>query len=851
MKKYHMNSSHIKRIIAVLLVIVTVCATSMRFDIAIWAEEETGATNGETETGTSSQEQTTGVTTGGETESETETETETETEPVIDFEEMIKDFPEAYKVKLRELHEIHPNWYFEPFFPTVSWSEIINIEYVTNMTANLISTGNMQVGGVESSWYPTPTSWKCIDIPGAFNWSQNQWVVFNGSNWIKTSREALCYVMDPRNWLTENNIFMFEQMSYPSNMSDQTLYNTLVKMIDNTFMDCDFASIIDDDGNPIDYARTILDAGKKYGVSPIYLCAIIIIEQGKGTKVGDIYKPTGVHAIGTVTSDGVNFTLATGTESTIYYNYFNIQATGASKQAVINSGGVYAKSHGWTTPYKAIMGGAQFLASGYINVGQDTTYTQKFNIVTGKYWHQYWQNVLAPVSLGSTSQKNYAQADLMDLPFTFKIPVYQDMEFTNSTYPMPSKEKGTANPNYKLGSISVTGTTLINDVRNLALTPSFSTDTLEYDIIVGFEVDKINIAASAYASTSTVTGTGEHRLSTGDNRFEIVCTSEYGLSRTYVVNVYRAEGSTYLSALGTNVGALSPAFDKLITEYEMRVDNDVDTITFVYEAESSLASVELRYDTFTEPADPSTDEPGEGESESESESEGESESESESASESESQPAGSQPNTAGETGELVTVVVKLTDGNTGELKLREGNNIFYFDVYPIENDRSIVRTYKVNIIRYTAVVCNTDSLETGEEHINGFNIGEKVSDAVSRFSVEYGVIKVLSYDGQTEKKSDETLATGDYVVVYDMNGFEVTRWQVIIYGDVNCDGKVDLFDFAYMKVYYLKNKGLEGIGLIAANLYGTEQKFDLFDIAALKSYILKGREIPQMKGSVE
>lgn len=858
MKRPQILTLPMRKILALLLVITTICASCFEMNLAIWAEEETGATADGTETsGTPSTEGESGETSesGSETESESESESEseTETEPVIDIEEMIKDFPDDYKVKLRELHELHPNWVFEAYYPTVSWSELVNIEYINNISANLIATSNMQVGGVDgdSVWYPAPTSWKSLDVAGAFNWSQNQWVVFNGSNWIKCSKEALTYVMDPRNWLTENNIFMFEKTSFTDNMSDTTLYKTLVKMLDNSFMDCDWARIVNNAGESIDYATAILEAGKTYGVSPIHLCAIILVEQGRGTRSEDIYKPSGVHAVGTVTEDGKNFTLATGSEETIYYNYFNIQATGASVQSVINTGGVYAKSHGWTTPYKAIMGGAQFLSSGYINVGQDTTYTQKFNIVTGKYWHQYWQNVLAPVTLGYTSKKNYANTGLMDLPFTFKIPVYSDAIFRNSANPMPSREKGTANPNYKLSGIKATGSTLINVDKDLSLTPSFGTDKTEYNIIVGFEVDKINISATAYATTSQITGAGKHNLLVGDNRFEIKCTSAYGLSRTYVVNVFRAEGSTYLSALGTNAGQFSRPFDKEIAEYEMKVDNDVDSITFIYDLESPLASVELRYEEWILPEEP-TEEETETESESVSEeaTEPTSETETESETEAETETETAEVE-ADEEAEKVNRVVKLSGGNTGELPLYEGNNYFYFDVYPVENDRSIVRTYKVNVIRYTAVVYEADSLQMGEEYINGFEIGENINDVLSRFNVEYGMIKVLAKDGTTEKTSSEVIATGDFVVVYDMNGFEINRTQVIVYGDVNCDGKVDLFDFAYIKVYYLKNRGLEEVGILAANTYGNEPGFDLFDIAALKSYILKGKNIVQKKGSEE
>ena len=35
----------------------------------------------------------------------------------------------------------------------------------------------------------------------------------------------------------------------------------------------------------------------------------------------------------------------------------------------------------WNTRYKSIVGGAKYIANYFINVGQNTNYTQKFNVV--------------------------------------------------------------------------------------------------------------------------------------------------------------------------------------------------------------------------------------------------------------------------------------------------------------------------------------------------------------------------------------------------------------------------------------------------------------------------------------
>lgn len=85
----------------------------------------------------------------------------------------------------------------------------------------------------------------------------------------------------------------------------------------------------------------------------------------------------------------------------------------------------------WNTPKKAIIGGAKFIADGYIKAGQFTSYLKKFNVNPNGnydiYNHQYQTNVMAPFSEAQKAQKAYSNASMMDLTFTFNIPVYDNM----------------------------------------------------------------------------------------------------------------------------------------------------------------------------------------------------------------------------------------------------------------------------------------------------------------------------------------------------------------------------------------------------------------------------------------
>lgn len=80
--------------------------------------------------------------------------------------------------------------------------------------------------------------------------------------------------------------------------------------------------------------------------------------------------------------------------------------------------------------------------------------------------------------------------------------------------------------NNNLKSLSVEGSTL---------TPEFNADVLEYSALFEPGTQKIVINAEKADGYASLTGNGEKDVVEGDNRFEIVVTSETGNSKTYVI----------------------------------------------------------------------------------------------------------------------------------------------------------------------------------------------------------------------------------------------------------------------------------------------------------------------------
>ncbi len=75
------------------------------------------------------------------------------------------------------------------------------------------------------------------------------------------------------------------------------------------------------------------------------------------------------------------------------------------------------------------------------------------------------------------------------------------------------------------------------EVEGFTLTPEFNKDTLEYNLDVPNDTEKVNIVAVREDNKARVTGAGEVSLVEGPNKFSVVVTAENGSTKIYVVNI--------------------------------------------------------------------------------------------------------------------------------------------------------------------------------------------------------------------------------------------------------------------------------------------------------------------------
>ena len=409
----------------------------------------------------------------------------TETLPDIEVDEAYEDylrrigFPESYVHDLAVLHALYPNWVFNPIDTGLDWNTVIENESYPGR--NLVENSENDAKKSTDS--------------RAYDWTTNTWTIYDSGRWVSAHPDFIAYCMDPRNFLTATNIFMFESLNFSENHNADGV-NSIIK---NTFM----ATPIDNgDGTMLDYTTAFMTIGREANVSPYHLASRVFQEQGNGKSV-----------------------LISGTYSGYvgYYNYFNIGASGSTSEAVVVNGLTYAKNKGWNTRYASLLGGANFIAKSYISVGQNTLYFQKFDVIAqgGLYSHQYMQNVQAAISEGKKVGNGYSDKQQA---FVFNIPVYQNMpaevvKFTAS-----------GNRNNYLSNIVVEGH---------SLTPTFNGATTEYTLNVEHNVSSITVSATPVVDKSTVSGTGTLTVNVGLNTYKILCKSQSGDTKTYTLTVNR------------------------------------------------------------------------------------------------------------------------------------------------------------------------------------------------------------------------------------------------------------------------------------------------------------------------
>ena len=399
---------------------------------------------------------------------------------------MSKGFDETYCPYLSYLHSKHPNWIFEAqnidrdFATVVRNEEGLNYVQLTSTYRDIYTLSNK---------------------------------VVEGKNYYAASQKVNEYMLDPRNYLNEKSIFVFEKLGYDPAKDDETFTRNIVTALaGNTFLK--------------NYIENYMSAGIEFRVSPVHLISRSIQEGASDSSYA------AVSGTSVFTCDGVQYSG--------FYNFYNI---GANKG--VYDGLCYARKgtsylRPWNTREIAIRGGANFIGNGYVSKGQDTRYLQKFHTIHidgySDYSHQYMAFIFAPYSEGYNVKQKLEASGVLNSPFTFKIPIYKNMP--SQTYQVTLLN----NDNF-INNLLIDGKTI----------SGFDKDVLEYVVPVVNTTTKVNITADISA-TSTVEGTGEVTLNNGITEVYIKVTAENKEERTYKITIKKVTDTTKVEDIIDSIG---------------------------------------------------------------------------------------------------------------------------------------------------------------------------------------------------------------------------------------------------------------------------------------------------------
>ena len=398
-------------------------------------------------------------------------------------------FPDEYIPYLNFLHSKYPEWQFIPKPTGLNFAVSVDAEEGKNY---------MQYTSAPNPNYITSTK------PA------------EASSWYHVNKGVIAFYMDPRNWLTEDKIFMFEKQDYSNLLEEQ--YPTLIKAIFGT------GKLSADE-----YTIPMFNAGKSGNISPLLIATRIRLEVG---------------ANGSDSTNGTEFTWKGQTYSG-YYNFFNIGAYEETINGVhyssITRGLAYAAKlierdgEVWNNIETAIKEGSAFLANGYVNKGQGTLYYQKFNVSPdayySKYTHQYMTNIQAPATEGKQTFNSYKTSELLNQPLIFEIPIYNNM-------PQYTSLPNSGNTNTNLKGIEIDG---------YSLEPKFDNDVLSYEVYVPTSTEKVLVEAIPETTLTVIEGIGEIEIPDSENTITIKAKSQSGNEKKFTITIYKVDDTTKIS----------------------------------------------------------------------------------------------------------------------------------------------------------------------------------------------------------------------------------------------------------------------------------------------------------------
>lgn len=716
----------------------------------------------------------------------------------------IENFPASYQPYLKELAKKYPNWTFIALYTNLDWNYVINQE--NKFGVNLVPKN------YSDSWKNT--------TPGQYN-------VEVDTGWVDASRQAVEYCMDPRNFLNEVRLFQFETLSYSQNTNN---LNSIDKILYGTEFYQTKVSYLDSNGHTINmnetYADLILRGGQTSKVNPYHLASRIKQEVGPFLSHNSISgKVEGYEGL---------------------YNFYNIGATSSTDVlGAIKNGLRYARDGKgasqetknkyiipWNTKERAITGGAIFIGASYINVGQNTIYLQKFDVNDDRsnnlFQHQYMTNVLAPYSESKSIYNGYKKTGILNSEMTFIIPIFNNM-----------KNIATDSPNINKSNFQEDNTKVYCNATNVNIRTGPGTS---YDVITmvskeakmtrilkgtnsGERWDKVQLENGivGYIFQQYVTEAPKAEIESIDIQIDNT-TLQKGENKQLQIKILPNEAANQKILFSSsnpnvltvddkgNIRAISSGKAVItVKSAGNAVQNQIEITVYSKVTDVSINNSELYMEVddifqiyaYVEPTD------------------------------------ASQPNIIYKSSNPAVADI---DENGIITAHSEGKIIIYAIS---EENPNIKAQCELTVVRKMGEdeICFDAPIKVNSLEITGIAYNENtVSDIIQKITTDFEIeIVDKNYKVLTE---GDTVGTGSKILVKE-NGNILREYTILIYGDVNGDGKVNSVDLLVLQRHILGIETLEGIFKKAGNIAKDGKKPTSVDLLLIQRHILGLKIIEQ------
>ena len=712
-------------------------------------------------------------------------------------------FPTAIEPYVAELKNKYPNWEFKALYTNLDWKYVIDKENVFGK--------NLVPKSYSDNWKNTN--------PGEYN-------VEVDSGWVDSSRSAVEFAMDPRNFINNVRVFQFEELSYNSQTNN---LSSIEKILYGTEFYNKIVEYKTSTGNNIvtneKYSDLILAAAKVSGVSSFHLASRIKQEVGPFLSHSSIS--------GTVKGfEGL-------------YNFYNIGATSSSEpMGAIKNGLRYAKDGKgassstkekylipWNTKERAITGGGKFIGSSYINLGQNSIYLQKFHVYDTQngelFWHQYMTNVLAPYSESKLIYNGYAKSNLLDTPMSFVIPIYNNMPELPCTSPAISSNDFLSDNTKVYANVENTLNVRTGPSTSYEILTSIKSGTQMTRIakgkqngelwdrvklsngIVGYvfqtyvkEVPDIEVERIELSLDKTTINKGEKiKLKTDIYPSDAVDkTLKFSSNNTKVANVSSdgyivglSSGTAQITAKASNgitssidINVYSPVTDIILAAENctIQVDSIFKIIATVLPEDANNKDISYK-------------------SENEN--------------------------------------IASVDENGNIKGISEGET----NIIVSGEEDKVTKKIKVTVVKKLAEgeIIFDESLKVNGNEITGLeNSNNTVDKILNKIQTNY---TIEFYDAKGNKiEKNELVGTGSVIKIID-NGEIIIEYNVIMYGDIDGNGKINSVDLLVLQRHILEIEKLKGVFIKAGNIRKDGKNPTSVDCLLIQRHILGIQTIKQ------